>query len=129
MSLRPWPPGRRNFLKSVTTSLAAGFLPQATAAQNKSAAAQNKSAVAQNKSTPGLTLGRPDDPAYWSKVRDQFMLARDKVFFNNGTIGAMPKVVFERTVEHLRKMAADLADWDYHGADWIAGYGPAAEIR
>jgi len=57
------------------------------------------------------------------------MLARDKVFFNNGTIGAMPKVVFERTVEHLRTMATDLADWDYRGADWIAGYGPATEIR
>ena len=105
---------RRNFLKSVSTSLAVPFLPQAAAAQNKFAAA---------------ALPRPDDPAYWSKVRDQFMLARDKVFFNNGTIGAMPKVVFDRTVEHLRKMATDLADWDYHGADWIAGYGPATEIR
>jgi len=41
----------------------------------------------------------------------------------------MPRVVFDRTVEHLRKMATDLADWDYRGADWIGGYGPAAEIR
>jgi selenocysteine lyase/cysteine desulfurase len=106
---------RRSFLKSISTSLAVPFLPLAAAAQNKSAAAP--------------ALPRPDDPVYWSKVRDQFMLARDKVFFNNGTIGAMPKVVFDRTVEHLRKMATDLADWDYHSADWIAGYGPATEIR
>lgn len=70
------------------------------------------------------------DPAYWSKVRDQFLLARDKVFFNNGTIGAMPKVVVDRTVEHLRKMATDIADWDYKpGDEWIAGYGPFTEIR
>ena len=106
---------RRSFLKSIATSLAVPFLPQAATAQHQSAGAP--------------ALPRPDDAAYWSKVRDQFMLARDKVFFNNGTIGAMPKVVFDRTVEHLRKMATDLADWDYHGADWIAGYGPATEIR
>jgi len=74
-------------------------------------------------------LPKPDDPAYWSKVRDQFMLARDKVFFNNGTIGAMPKVVFDRTVEHLRKMATDVADWDYNGPDWIAGYSDYKNIR
>src|SRR5262249_39957590 len=40
------------------------------------------------------------------------------------------KVVFEKTVEHLRKMATDVADWDYKpGDEWIAGYGPATEIR
>jgi selenocysteine lyase/cysteine desulfurase len=63
-------------------------------------------------------------------VRDQFLLAKDKVFFNNGTIGAMPRVVVDRTVEHLRKMATDVADWDYMpGDEWIAGYGPMPSIR
>lgn len=103
-------PHRRSFLKSLTaTAFVAPLRPQ----------------------TPGKTppLPRPDDPAYWSAVRDQFMLARDKVFFNNGTIGAMPKIVFERTVEHLRKMATDVADWDYRGENWIAGYGDAPDIR
>jgi selenocysteine lyase/cysteine desulfurase len=74
-------------------------------------------------------LPKADDPAYWNRVRDQFMLARDKVFFNNGTIGAMPRVVFERTVEHLRKMATDVADWDYNGPDWIGGYSDYKDIR
>ena len=37
----------------------------------------------------------------------------------------MPKVVLDRTVDHLRKMATDVADWDYKpGDEWIAGYGP-----
>jgi selenocysteine lyase/cysteine desulfurase len=86
-------------------------------------------ARAQSKSA-GSAMPRPDDPAYWSKIRDQFMLAKDKVFFNNGTIGAMPRVVFDRTVEHLRKMATDVADWDYKpGDEWIAGYGPMTSIR
>jgi isopenicillin-N epimerase len=101
---------RRNFL----TALAAPLLARPAAAQSKAA--------------PGLP--KPGDPAYWAKVRDQFLLARDKVFFNNGTIGAMPKVVLDRTVEHLRKMATDVADWDYKsGQEWIAGYGPMPEIR
>lgn len=92
---------RRSFLRS---ALAVPFLPQAA-------------------------LPHPEDPSYWARVRDQFLLSRDKAFFNTGTIGAMPRVVFERTVEHLRKMATDVADWDYSGADWIAGYSDVPAIR
>ncbi len=87
--------------------------------------------LARSQSRPAIpALPRADDSAYWSKIRDQFLLAKDKVYFNNGTIGAMPRVVFERTVEHLRKMATDVADWDYKpGQEWIAGYGPMPSIR
>src|SRR5215468_38596 len=101
--------GRRKFLHSLSTGIAAPLLaPAAT--------------------VPPMPA--PGDPAYWTKIRDQFLLAKDKVFFNNGTIGAMPRVVFERTTEHLRKMATDIADWDYKpGEEWIAGYGPATAIR
>src|SRR5437588_11265468 len=106
---------RRNFLRSISSSLAVPLLSRFAAAQSRSTAPP---------------LPRPDDPAYWGKIRDQFMLARDKVFFNNGTIGAMPKVVVDRMVEHLRKMAIDIADWDYvPGQEWISGYGPMTEIR
>ncbi len=101
--------GRRRFLRSISTGIAAPLLAPAAAVP------------------PMPTAG---DPNYWSKIRDQFLLARDKVFFNNGTIGAMPRVVFDRTVDHLRKMATDLADWDYNPAnEWIAGYGPHTDIR
>ena len=109
---------RRNFLKAVTSpALAAPWLPSAGFAQSAAA--------------PGVPgLPDPGDPRYWDKVRDQFMLARDKVFFNNGTIGVMPKVVVNRMVEHLHKMATDIADWDYvPGEEWISGYGPMTEIR
>src|SRR5579872_2893144 len=106
----PIMPNRRSFLKSVSTGALAGPL------------------FAQSSAT-STALPRPGDPAYWSKVRDQFLLSRNSVFFNNGTIGAMPKVVFERTVEHLRKMATDVAEWDYRGEEWIAGYGNPASIR
>ena len=114
--LKHAPPGiigsmtaRRTFLKSVTSGIAAPLFASTAAVP---------------------PMPSPSDPAYWSKIRDQFLLARDKVFFNNGTIGAMPKVVVERTVEHLRKMATDVADWDYKtGDEWIAGYGPFTGIR
>lgn len=101
---------RRGFLK--TTPFLAGLAPDvARAAQ----------------ATPALP--DPADPKYWDKVRSQFLLAKDKTFFNNGTIGAMPKVVVDRVVNHLYKMATDLADWDYHGDDWIAGYQASTNIR
>jgi isopenicillin-N epimerase len=104
---------RRSFLKS---ALSAPLLSSAALAQKQSA-------------TAAPPLPNPADPAYWNKVRDQFLLARDKVFFNNGTIGAMPRVVMEKTVEHLRKMATDIAEWDYQGEEWIAGYSDMASIR
>ncbi|MGO9893477.1 MAG: aminotransferase class V-fold PLP-dependent enzyme [Bryobacteraceae bacterium] len=100
---------RRKFLESISASaLAASWFRGAALAR---------------------PLPAPDDAAYWDKVRGQFMLARDKVFFNNGTIGATPRVVFEKTVDHLRKMAVDIADWDYRGDNWIAGYGDPASLR
>jgi len=99
---------RRRFLESIASALTASWFRSAALAR---------------------PLPGPDDAAYWDKVRDQFMLARDKVFFNNGTIGAMPRVVFEKTVDHLRKMAVDLADWDYRGENWIGGYGDPASLR
>jgi isopenicillin-N epimerase len=109
---------RRRFLKSVASlALAGPLLSQLGFSQSTAAAG-----------IPGLP--KPDDPQYWDKIRDQFMLARDKVFFNNGTISAMPKVVVDRMVDHLRKMAINIADWDYvPGQEWISGYGPMTEIR
>ncbi len=54
-----------------------------------------------------------DDPAFWKKVRSLYMLAPDKVFFNPGTFGAMPRVVVDKMVEHLRYTAEHVADWAY----------------
>jgi len=38
-------------------------------------------------------------------------------------------VVLERTVEHLRKMAVDVAEWDYRGPNWIGGYDSMDALR
>ncbi|MBV8553230.1 MAG: aminotransferase class V-fold PLP-dependent enzyme [Acidobacteriaceae bacterium] len=108
---------RRDFLKSAFRSAAA--VPLLTSLGVSADAAQQT----------GSSLPHADNPDYWARVRDQFLLARDKVFFNNGTIGAMPKVVLDRVVAHLHTMATDLADWDYKGPNWIGGYDSFTDIR
>lgn len=71
-----------------------------------------------------------NDPDYWKKIRDAFMLSKDKVFFNTGTVGAMPKVVVQKVAEHFEKLATDVADWDYKvDIGWISGYYPMPDIR
>ncbi|MBS1681638.1 MAG: aminotransferase class V-fold PLP-dependent enzyme [Bacteroidetes bacterium] len=78
------------------------------------------------------TMPRSDDPNYWEKIRDQFMLEKDKVFFNTGTIGAMPKVVVDRMTQHLNYIGSNVADWAYkddNKEDFISGYNNLMAIR
>jgi selenocysteine lyase/cysteine desulfurase len=71
-----------------------------------------------------------DDPEFWAKIRDQFMLRKDEVFFNTGTMGAMPRVVVARMTEHLHVAASNLAEWDYVAdGDMMSGYFPYEGIR
>lgn len=80
----------------------------------------------------GTRMPDDDDPHFWKKIRDQFPLAKDKVFFNPGTVGAMPNVVVDRMVEHLRYIATDVADWAYkddNNEEFISGYNNLLGIR
>lgn len=73
-----------------------------------------------------------NDSEFWLKIRKQFMLAEDKVFFNTGTVGAMPKIVVQKMTEHLNMMATDVADWAYKNDNeeqFIAGYNNLLPIR
>ncbi|MDI6845690.1 MAG: aminotransferase class V-fold PLP-dependent enzyme [Candidatus Saccharicenans sp.] len=75
-------------------------------------------------------IGKVDpEKGFWTKVREEFLLDPEKSFFNSGTLGTMPRRVFERVVNHLRQTAEKIAEWDYYGADWISGYQPFDEIR
>src|SRR5579859_3384127 len=78
------------------------------------------------------TLLRPDDPDFWERVRGQFSLDRDTVFFNPGTVGAMPKVVVEKMTEHVKYIASHPADWAYkddNKEEFISGYNNLMSIR
>jgi len=68
----------------------------------------------------------------WQAVRQQFLLDRNTVFFNPGTVGAMPKVVVERMTAHLHMLAADVAQWAYlddNAEQYISGYNNLLPIR
>ena len=72
------------------------------------------------------------DPNYWDNVRDQFMLSKDKVFFNCGTVGVMPRAVFEKLEEHSRFLATHVAEWEYkddNKEQFISGYNNLIPIR
>src|SRR4051812_1529823 len=77
-------------------------------------------------------LPSKDDPNYWKKVRDQFSLSKDEVFFNPGTVGAMPKVVVQKMIDHLQYIASNAADWAYvddNKEEFISGYNNLMPIR
>ncbi len=77
-------------------------------------------------------LADPQDPGFWKSVRDQFMLSKESVFFNTGTVGVMPKAVVDKMVEHTNMMATHVADWAYkddNKEQFISGYNNLLPIR
>ena len=79
-----------------------------------------------------VALPDANDPSYWKGVRDQYLLSKDQVFFNTGTIGVMPRVVVERVTKHMNYVASNVADWAYkddNAERFITGYQHLLFIR
>ena len=70
-----------------------------------------------------------DDSDYWQKIRKLFPMPPEEAFFNAGTLGAMPTAVLETIIKHMRKVASEIAHWDYKSDDWISGYQPYKHLR
>lgn len=109
---------RRNLLKSLGLS-AFSFSPLITTGNSIIESESNK-------------LLPADDPEFWTSVRNQFSLDKDTVFFNPGTVGAMPKVVVEKMVAHLKYIASSPAEWAYkddNKEEFISGYNNLMSLR
>src|SRR2546421_349533 len=107
---------RRNWIKSL--GLSAFALPSFTGFVNP---LPKKDALLQ-----------PDDPDFWKSVRNQFPLDKETVFFNPGTVGAMPKVVVEKMTQHLKYIASSPANWAYkddNKEEFISGYNNLMSVR
>jgi isopenicillin-N epimerase len=50
--------------------------------------------------------GTPDE-AYWKRIRREFNIVDDMTYMNNGTLGPMPRPVFDANVRFLREIAED----------------------
>jgi isopenicillin-N epimerase len=114
---------RRNFL---TTLLAPPFLASRVGANPAPHGAPASGAA-------GALPPWPDDadPQFWARIREQFYIMPGEAFFNTGTLGATPRPVLERVIEHMRTLQATITRWDYtpRTPNWISGYSPELPLR
>jgi selenocysteine lyase/cysteine desulfurase len=75
----------------------------------------------------------PDDadPAFWERVRDQFYITPGEVYSNTAALGAVPRPVLERVIEHMRTLQLTITRWDLSPRTpmWISGYSPELPLR
>ena len=108
---------RRSFLRSAAGVTAGLTLPPSLLP----ALAQPAPAL------PRPPLSDADEEAYWSQVRQQFLIPADEVYLNNGTVGSSPipvlQAVFSAYKDTEKMDQADPEDYP------IWGYGPWNEFR
>jgi len=109
---------RRRFLQSLAGSLALPFLPSRSNSQPITTSVPDE-------------FPKADDPRFWEKIRKQFYLREDEVFFNTGTMGASPKPVIDAVANNMRELAATMAEWDYKPdhPNWFTGYFSEKPLR
>ncbi len=59
--------------------------------------------------------GDPQDEGFWGFVKEQFLIPRDRIYLNNGTLGPSPSVVVDAVAEHMKRVASTYppgVDWD-----------------
>jgi isopenicillin-N epimerase len=90
---------RRSFVKKVMV----GFAAAALAANKLNASIYEKLTMLEQKYSP---LDAPDG-IYWDYIAKQYMFEPDLIMMNNGTAGAMPRVVFNTLTEFFKIQAAN----------------------
>ena len=100
---------RREFL--ATAALAAASIAAAPHA------ASGESAPATPGASGGNAIGgaRGAGEEFWRALRDEFLIPRDRIYLNVGTLGAQPRAVLEAAFQQMREVAASVPpalDWD-----------------
>ncbi len=110
---------RRNFIKK---SLLGGFSAPLLQYETHSASSDLQS----------LSKNPSSDKNYWATVRKHFILKKDQVYFNNGTIGPTPAYVINKMTDHLMHYNTHAAETDYKkgsGPELLTGYFAYQAIR
>ena len=80
---------RRNFLNSVVKLTAFTSITRLPVAQALAVAGQS------NRPLPPRSLYDRDPEAFWAALRDQYLIPREEVYLNNGTVGSSPRPVLQ----------------------------------
>ena len=118
-------PNRRHFIQgTLGLAAAAGLTPLVP-----EAAAQTGVAPYQLPAPPLPDRGLydRDQDAYWRAIRDQFVIPKDEIYLNNGTVGSSPLPVLKAVFDSY--FDCEKLDWPDPERYPIWGYEPWNEYR
>jgi selenocysteine lyase/cysteine desulfurase len=118
-------PNRRDFIQSTLGLAAITALSPVFA---KAAAQDYQLALPP---LPGADLYDRNQEAYWAAIRDQFVIPKDEIYLNNGTVGSSPlpvlKAVFDSYFDCEKLDEADPEDYPIWGySSWNQFRDPLA---
>lgn len=118
--------GRRDFLSSLA-GFAAVASSSGTAVMQAFASGAGCLADGRVPPLPSLSLYGQNEDAFWAALRSQFVIPKDEVYLNNGTVGSSPypvlKAVFDSFLETEQMAQADPEEYP------IWGYDPYVSFR
>ena len=75
---------------------------------------------------PSLNLYNQNEDAFWAALRNQFLIPKDEVYLNNGTVGSSPypvlKAIFDAFLESEQMAQTDPENYPIWGYDAYAPY-------
>src|SRR5262245_53286123 len=92
---------RRGFLGGTVTAAVGGLTAGLAETRLRAFGGQT---LAPALSLDALKPTGPLDEAYWWKVRSQFNVVDGLTYMNNGTLGPMPRAVFDANDRYLREI-------------------------